>query len=273
MAEKSPPPRRAEKGTFKDGEWNRRRRPRGEYLTRDEIESLCAAAAGIGRHRHRDSTMIWVGFVHGLRAAELADLRIEQYEPKANRLTVNRVKNGRTSIHIVEHREKAALKELVGDRRTGHVFRTERDTPLSPSGILKIIAQAGEKALDKDGEPVINFPVHPHMLRHSCGYWLNESGRPIRHIQEWLGHKNIRHTERYAAMSPRHSKTSASTDRPIPPAASAAMPGNPGAQFPPRLGRHRIPGAAEADRSERRHPGELSSSAEEARDFSIESRR
>jgi type 1 fimbriae regulatory protein FimE len=203
MADKSPPPRRADKpGTFKDGEWNRRRRPRVEYLTHDEIESLCTAAGELGRHRHRDSTMIWIGFVHGLRVAELAGLMLEQYELKSNRLTVNRVKNGRTSIHTVEAREKAALKKLVGDRRRGNVFLTERGTPLTPSGILKILARAGREAVDKDGEPVMNFPVHPHMLRHACGYWLNERGAPIRHIQEWLGHKNIRHTERYAAMSP-----------------------------------------------------------------------
>jgi type 1 fimbriae regulatory protein FimE len=203
MPEKPCPPRRSEKkGTFKPGEWNQRRRPRGEYLTRDEIESLCATAGGTGRHRQRDSAMIWVGFVHGLRVAELAALKLEQYEMKASRLTVHRVKNGRTSIHTVEPREKAALKAIVGDRRSGHVFLTERGTPLSPSGILKIIARAGSQSVDKSGEAVINFPVHPHMLRHACGYWLNELGMPIRHIQEWLGHKNIRHTERYAAMSP-----------------------------------------------------------------------
>ena len=203
MTEKSPPPRRAEKkGTFKDGKWNESRRPRGEYLTHDEVESLCTAAGRFGRHRHRDSTMIWVGFVHGLRVAELAKLKIEQYELKANRLTVSRVKNGRTSIHTVERRERVALKELIGDRRTGYVFQTERHTPLTSSGILKILARAGREAVDKKGEPLINFPVHPHMLRHACGYWLNENGVPIRHIQEWLGHKNIRHTERYAAMSP-----------------------------------------------------------------------
>jgi type 1 fimbriae regulatory protein FimB/type 1 fimbriae regulatory protein FimE len=201
--ERALPPRRAEKrGTFKDGKWNESRRPRGEHLTHDEILALCDAAGRIGRHRHRDSTLIWVGFVHGLRVAELAGLKLEQYELKANRLTVSRVKNGRTSIHTVEPKERKAVKDLAGDRRTGYVFLTERGTPLTPSGIMKILARAGRQAIDKTGEPVLNFPVHPHMLRHACGYFMNDKGFPIRHIQEWLGHKNIRHTERYAAMSP-----------------------------------------------------------------------
>jgi len=189
-------------GKWKPYPFNKSRRPRGEHLLRDEIEALCAAARRLGRNGPRDATMIWVGFVHGLRAAELVALQIEQYELKANRLTVNRVKNGRTSIHTVDKREKAELKALIGDRRKGHVFLTERRTPLSTSGLLKIIARAGAEATDEDGEPIMNFPVHPHMLRHSCGYWLNSKGTPIRTIQEWLGHKNIRHTEQYAAMSP-----------------------------------------------------------------------
>ncbi|MFL9112469.1 tyrosine-type recombinase/integrase [Escherichia coli] len=36
--------------------------------------------------------------------------------------------------------------------------------------------------------------VHPHMLRHACGFALAE--------QDYLGHKNIHHTVRYTATSP-----------------------------------------------------------------------
>jgi hypothetical protein len=75
------------------------------------------------------------------RDADLAAVKLEQYELKAIRLTVSRVKNGRTSIHTVEPKEKKALKELVGYRRTGYIFLTERGTPLTASGILKILAR------------------------------------------------------------------------------------------------------------------------------------
>jgi type 1 fimbriae regulatory protein FimB/type 1 fimbriae regulatory protein FimE len=132
----------------------------------------------------------------------LVALKLEQYEFKSGCLTVSRVKNGRTSIHTVEPKERKAIKELVGDRRTGYVLFIERGTPLTPSGIMKILARAGREAIGNTGELVLNFPVHPHILRHACGCIMNDSGFPIRHIQEWLGHKNIRHTERYAAMSP-----------------------------------------------------------------------
>jgi integrase len=35
------------------------------------------------------------------------------------------------------------------------------------------------------------FPIHPHMLRHGCGYALANVGHATRAIQAWMGHKNI----------------------------------------------------------------------------------
>src|SRR5262249_5055033 len=40
----------------------------------------------------------------------------------------------------------------------------------------------------------MQFPVHPHMLRHGCGYALANAGHDTRALQAWLGHKNIQHT-------------------------------------------------------------------------------
>jgi integrase len=38
------------------------------------------------------------------------------------------------------------------------------------------------------------FPIHPHMLRHACGYALANAGHDTRALQAWLGHRNIQHT-------------------------------------------------------------------------------
>jgi type 1 fimbriae regulatory protein FimB/type 1 fimbriae regulatory protein FimE len=42
-----------------------------------------------------------------------------------------------------------------------------------------------------------NLPlsVHPHMLRHSCGFYLANKGYDTRVIQAYLGHKNMQHTK------------------------------------------------------------------------------
>ena len=47
-----------------------------------------------------------------------------------------------------------------------------------------------------------DFPVHPHQLRHACGYTLANKGTDTRTLQAYLGHRNIQHTVRYTELSP-----------------------------------------------------------------------
>lgn len=46
----------------------------------------------------------------------------------------------------------------------------------------------------------LQFPVHPHMLRHATGYKLANDGQDTRSIQHYLGHRNIEHTTRYTEL-------------------------------------------------------------------------
>ena len=48
----------------------------------------------------------------------------------------------------------------------------------------------------------LKVKVHPHMLRHACGYALANRGHDTRALQAYLGHKNIQHTVRYTELSP-----------------------------------------------------------------------
>jgi hypothetical protein len=55
-------------------------------------------------------------------------------------------------------------------------------------------------------EAALRFPVHPHMLRHACGFKLANDGHDTRALQLWLGHRNIQHTVRYTELSPARFK-------------------------------------------------------------------
>jgi len=46
-------------------------------------------------------------------------------------------------------------------------------------------------------------PVDPHMLRHSCGLALADRGYDLRLIQDYLGHRDRRHTVHYTRTAGR----------------------------------------------------------------------
>jgi type 1 fimbriae regulatory protein FimE len=92
----------------------------------------------------------------------------------------------------VEIRALRRLKREAAQSR--YVFTTERLAPMTTAGYRKTLARVGEAAK-------FPFPVHPHMLRHACGYKLANDGQDIRALQHYLGHKNIQHTVRYTELS------------------------------------------------------------------------
>jgi integrase len=179
---------------------NQVRRPR-EYLTPKEVELLRKAARERGRYGNRDATMILVAYRHGLRAAELCALRWDQLDLSEGLLHVRRIKNGMPSVHPMGGGEIRDLRRLKREQiETRHVFLTERRAPISPAGFRKMLARVG-------GEGEFPFPVHPHMLRHACGYKLANDGQDTRAVQHYVGHKNIQHTVRYTELSPDRFKS------------------------------------------------------------------
>jgi len=166
-----------------------------EYLTPDEIDRLMNAAGKVGRHGFRDKTLILIGYRHGLRVSELVSLRWEHVDFKQGLLHVVRLKHGVDSTHPIRGPEIRALKRLSREyEQSPYVFVTERRGPLTTSAVRKIVARAGELA-------GLEFPVHPHMLRHGCGYKLANDGHDTRAIQHYLGHSNIQHTCRYTELA------------------------------------------------------------------------
>lgn len=168
-------------------------RPR-EYLTDSEVEALIKAASQVGRHRHRDKTLILLAYTHGLRVEEAVSMRWDQVNLDDGLIDIRRVKGGIDSTHHLRGREIRWLRKLSRDYKGQHVFQTERGGPMTTRAVQLMVARAGARA----GIP---WPVHPHMLRHACGHKLANDGQDTRSIQVYLGHRQIRHTERYTEVS------------------------------------------------------------------------
>lgn len=77
-------------------------------------------------------------------------------------------------------------------RSREHLFPTE----VAAATARGIIERAGIQA-------GLSLSVHPHMLRHACGFYLASRGHDTRAIQAYLGHRNIQHTVRYTELSPK----------------------------------------------------------------------
>jgi integrase len=56
---------------------------------------------------------------------------------------------------------------------------TERDGPMTPKAFHALFGRIGARAK-------MQFPIHPHMLRHGCGYALANAGRSPVLATHWL---------------------------------------------------------------------------------------
>ena len=172
-----------------------------EYLTPSEVAKLMKVAAKRSRYGQRDACLILLAFRHGLRVSELVALKWDQVDLKAGHLHVCRAKNGVRSTHPMQGDELRALRQLAREwpEHGGFVFISERGGPMSTDGVRKMITRTGKEA-------GLSLRVHPHMLRHACGFKLANDGHDTRALQLWLGHRNIQHTVRYTELSPARFK-------------------------------------------------------------------
>jgi integrase len=116
----------------------------------------------------------------------LVDLRWEQVDFASATLHVRRAKHGTPATHQIVCDELRALRRLQREqeRRSPFVFTPERGAPFTTAGLARMVERVGRAA----GLP---FKVHPHMLRHACGFALANKGHDTRALQAYLGHKNI----------------------------------------------------------------------------------
>ncbi|MGQ5837294.1 tyrosine-type recombinase/integrase, partial [Serratia sp. IR-2025] len=147
-----------------------------------------------------DYCMVSMAFLHGLRVSELTALRLTDYDPLSRKIYIARLKGGMSTSHPLLPEENTVLQVWLAERQVfagqhqPWLFLSQRGTRLSRQRFYQLLRRYGERA----GLPL---PLHPHMLRHACGYNLAERGNDTRLIQDYLGHRNIRHTVLYTAAN------------------------------------------------------------------------
>jgi type 1 fimbriae regulatory protein FimB/type 1 fimbriae regulatory protein FimE len=95
-----------------------------EYLFEEEVKAVIQVAFK-GRWGHRDSTLILMGYRHGLRISELVNSRWQQINFNTGHIHVRRVKGSRSSIYPLSGEEIRVLGQL------------QRDYPDSPTYLFR----------------------------------------------------------------------------------------------------------------------------------------
>ena len=157
---------------------NQRKDRSREHLTAQEVQRLLAAAkqAKETRYPARDYCLLYLIVRHGLRATEACNLKISDIDLLNKTIYIRRLKNGKPAVQpIYNGGELKSLHEWIRIRSTllevdGFLFVSERQAPLTRAGVDKIVRKYAAAAGLED------LNVHVHMLRHSTGYALANSG-------------------------------------------------------------------------------------------------
>jgi integrase len=132
---------------------------------------------------------------HGLRAQEACDLEWSAVDWKTGELHIRRAKGGKPSVHPIRGDELRMLRKLQREATGPWIFQSERGGQMTADNLNKLVKRLG------DGSNLLGFPLHVHMLRHSCGFKLVNDNHSLRAIQSYLGHASINSTVRYTELS------------------------------------------------------------------------
>jgi type 1 fimbriae regulatory protein FimB len=174
-----------------------------EHLTPEEAVKLLDATKlpGVSRNPERDYCLLLLMFRHGLRVTELCSLKLSDVDVKEKVLHIKRLKSCASGDHPMFNGEPRAIQVWLAERTKLHpncntLFVSERRKPMSRSMVWTMIKKVAKAAGMSD------LNVHPHMLRHACGYNLINRGTDVRMVQSFLGHRSIQSTVRYTELAP-----------------------------------------------------------------------
>lgn len=152
----------------------------------------------------RNYALLELLYSSGVRVAELAALNINDVD-LANGQAVVLGKGNKERLVPIGRKARKALQMWL---RVRHLC----DQPNTPNQVL-----TEALFLNKDGRRLsirgiqyqlkslgkrfnLNLNLHPHMLRHSFGSHLLQSGADLRTVQELLGHSDISSTQIYTHL-------------------------------------------------------------------------
>jgi integrase/recombinase XerD len=167
-------------------------------------EQVERVLAGIDRRSvsgKRDYAMLLLLCMYGLRACEVASLTLDDIDWRRERLRVRDRKAGNSTTYPFSTVVGAALIDYIRNARPKTVHRQVflcTSAPLSPIGSAAVTCRAAH-FIRQAG---IDVPrAGSHTLRHSCVQRLVNAHFPLKHIGDYIGHRNSASTQIYAKIA------------------------------------------------------------------------
>jgi len=163
-----------------------------EILSGVEITRLLRV---LRRVKHR--AIVMTAYGAGLRISEVVGLQRGDIDADRMVLHVRAGKGGHDRIVPLCPRRLAILRAhwQTNRPRGPYLFQgTRPGQPISRKAVWHLMRRGAQRA-------GITKRVYPHTLRHSFATHLLEAGTDLRTIQHLLGHRSIRSTVRYTAVS------------------------------------------------------------------------
>jgi integrase len=160
----------------------------GDWLRPEEDRRLLDAADG-----PIERVIVSLLRFTGLRVSEACELRWDDVDFDAQRLTVRKSKTVAGKRTIPLHPLLAPQLRLWRRWRNGsYVLTTKHGTPMKPQFVWRVVKRVGERA-GIEG-------LHPHALRRTFGSELINDGVRLETISKLLGHSSTVVTERAYAQ-------------------------------------------------------------------------
>jgi len=161
------------------------------------MRKLLLAATNF-RDRCLIKTLWWLG----VRRSELIQLDVRDLDVERKRVTVQAGKGGKSRvIPIIDDEYLSDLIILIGNRKTGPIFLSNRNRKMAPRSVNHIVETIGAKAGGTNPNPRLTH-LNPHLFRHSIARFLKSKGFSAEWIQNFLGHESYKTTmDMYGTLS------------------------------------------------------------------------
>jgi integrase/recombinase XerD len=168
-----------------------------EVLAPEECRALLDAPPESGWKGLRDRALLALLYGSGLRVSEACGLRLGDLSLDMDPAILRVLgKGGKERLVPCGGEALRRLQQWIDEGRASRgpetqvVLLSQRGRPLERSRAWGLVR-------DWAREAGISKRVHPHTLRHSCATHLLAGGGDLRMVQEFLGHADLRTTERY----------------------------------------------------------------------------